>query len=151
MPVLVPSIAVEEVVRDVLRAQGWEVSAPRAHGETGVDIEARRDGQRLFVEAISFKSSPPARAKDFYEAFFRAASRSGPEMPRLALALPLRFEAGLPRRARALGHAWIRIGQAFPELEIWLVDVAGRDLRETRWAHWAPQDEDAWPITASTT
>lgn len=151
MPAIIPSAAVEEVVRDMLRARGWIVSAPRTHGETGVDIEAWRDGQRLCVEAIAFKLSPPARAKDFYESFFRATSRASTSTAKIAIAMPSRFALGLPQRARALGQAWIRLGEAFPELDIWLVDVATREVQETRWMDWAPQSRGEWPITASTT
>jgi hypothetical protein len=151
MPAIVTSAAVEDAVRSALLAEGWVVSTPRRHGEAGADIEAVREGKRLCVEAIAFKSSGPARAKDFYEAFFRAASRVGPSTTRVAIALPARFAVGLPQRVHALGHAWRRIGEAFPELEIWLVETVATRIRQTSWNEWAHKEPSTWPSTASIT
>ncbi|MBR0658626.1 hypothetical protein [Neoroseomonas oryzicola] len=140
MAALVASSAVEAVVRATLAARGYRVSEPRRNGETGVDIEAVLQGERIFIEAIAFKSSPPARAKDFYEAFFRAASRADDAGARLVIALPSRFGRGLRQRAAAIGRAWPRIGAAFPELEIWLVDTEASAVREFRWNDWCEPD-----------
>lgn len=138
MAALVTSSKVENVVRTYLNERGYSVSRARTHGETGSDIEARKGGLCIFVEAIAFKSSPPARAKDFYEAFFRAVSRLHLDRCRIIIALPSRFGRGLPQRARAIGVAWQRIGDAFPELEIWLVDTDHERIKETKWNEWLP-------------
>ncbi|MFZ2855108.1 MAG: hypothetical protein WAZ34_13485, partial [Rhodocyclaceae bacterium] len=114
MPALVTSAATESCLRELLSAAGYELSPLRRHGETGVDIRASRGTEDLFIEVIAFKSSPPARAKDFYEIFFRAVSRLDHGATKCVIALPVRFGAGLPARAKQYGSAWKRIGQAFP-------------------------------------
>jgi hypothetical protein len=126
MPALITSREVEAVLREALAAEGYALSSERGHGETGTDIIATRTGEAIHIEAIAFKRSPPARAKDFYEAFFRATSRLDRGATRCVIALPARFGIGLPQRSAASGLAWRRIGKAFPELEIWLVDVSQR-------------------------
>src|SRR5712692_4505486 len=92
MSALVSSKEVEAVLRSLLETQGYRVSAERGYGETGTDIVAEKGTEVLHIEAIAFKSSPPARSKDFYEAFFRAVSRiqlnaTGPH-GRLMLTVP---------------------------------------------------------------
>ena len=54
----VKGTAVEEVIRGHLLAKGYSVSHPRGRGETGVDIEGKKDGSRYLVEAIGFQDSP---------------------------------------------------------------------------------------------
>ena len=51
-----------------------------------------------------FKESTPARAKDFYESFFRAVSRLHHGATHCVIALPARFGKGLPQRAKAAGR-----------------------------------------------
>lgn len=43
------------------------------------------------------------------------------------------------RGARQHRVAWTRIAQAFPELEIWLVDVEALDYQRTSWMEWLRQ------------
>jgi len=117
--------------------EGYTLNSRRAFGETGVDIIARKNDEILFVEVIGFKQSPSARAKDFYEVFFRSISRVTSGAHHCVIALPRRSELGLPARARHYGDAWPRIGIAFPELEIWLVDTEARSYRRTSWNEWA--------------
>lgn len=69
-----------------------------------------RESQCIHIDAIAFKSSGPARSRDFMQAFFRAISRIEDCATRCVIALYER------------GRAWRRIADAFPELEIWLVD-----------------------------
>ncbi len=126
MPAIVSSAEVEAVIRERLLDEGYSLNTERKFGETGTDIVAKRDGECIHIEAIAFKSSPPARSKDFYEAFFRAVSRLDDGASECVIALPTRFELGLPQRRKALGTAWKRIGTAFPELKIWLVDTTQR-------------------------
>jgi hypothetical protein len=75
MGAVVTSVQVETVVRSALQAKGYKTSVERLLGETGTDIIATRDREVLHIEAIAFKKSGPARALDFYQAFFRAVSR----------------------------------------------------------------------------
>ncbi len=136
MAALVTSSEVEAVVRRVLAGEGYLTSAERGIGETGTDIVAEKGSEVLHIEAIAFKSSGPARAKDFYEAFFRAVSRIEVGATRCVIALPARFGKGLHQRANAIGSAWKRIGDAFPELAIWLVDTSDQTIDRTNWNGW---------------
>jgi hypothetical protein len=136
MAALISSKDVETVLRAALEREGYEISKERGHGETGTDIVAQRGRESLHIEAIAFKQSPPARAKDFYEVFFRAVSRLQSGATLCVIALPSRFGMGLPQRARAIGAAWCRIGDSFPELKIWLVNTAEGSVERTDWNSW---------------
>jgi len=137
MAALISNADVETVVRATLAQEGYEVSKARGHGETGTDIVAWKGNENIHVEAIAYKESPPARAKDFYEAFFRAVSRLQNSATSCVIALPSRFGMGLPQRAKAIGPAWRRIGNSFPELEIWLVDTIEGSIKRTDWNSWS--------------
>jgi hypothetical protein len=136
MPALVDAEKVEEVIREKLGDEGYELSTVRLYGQNGTDIIAIKANECLHIEAIAFKESPSGRAKDFYECFFRAASRLQHGATHCVLALPARFGLGLPQRASAAGPAWHRIAQAFPELKIWLVDTEKRSIKRTNWGDW---------------
>jgi hypothetical protein len=114
MAALITSKEVETILRTALARDGYKTSVERGYGETGADIIAERRDELLHIEAIAFKSLPSARAKDFYEVFFRAVSRLDDGVPACVIALPSRFAMGLPQRARVIGRAWRRIGKAFP-------------------------------------
>src|ERR1700693_4353424 len=103
MAALISAKDVERVLRATLVREGYEISKERAHGETGTDIVAQRGSERLHIEAVAFKKSPPSRAKDFYEVFFRAVSRLQNEATLCVIALPSRFGMGLPQRAKTIG------------------------------------------------
>ena len=136
MPAIVPNADVESTLRRLLAEDGFILSPMRGHGETGVDIIAERLGDRWYIECIGYKRSPPARAKDFYESFFRAISRLNEDAVHVVIALASRAERGLPQRAKHHAIAWQRIGQAFPELEIWLVDPTQNTYRRCSWLEW---------------
>jgi hypothetical protein len=136
MAAIVSSKQIEAVLREHLLDEGYSLSAERGYGETGTDIVATRGEECIHIEAIAFKSSPPARAKDFYEVFFRAVSRLEVGASQCVIALPSRFELGLPQRSTAIGAAWPRIGRAFPELKIWLVDIEGKSVTRAEWNTW---------------
>lgn len=136
MPSLVLNALVEQTLRDILLSEGYALTNPRANGETGVDIVATREGTSVHIECIGFKSSPPARSKDFYESFFRIISRLNEGATRLVIALPVRSKLGLPARARQYREAWPRIAVAFPELEIWLVDTDLKSVSYHTWTEW---------------
>jgi len=88
------------------------------------------------IECIGYKRSGSARAKDFYESFFRIVSRLNDGAEHLVIALAARAEVGLPARARQHRVAWRRIGAAFPELEIWLVDHESPAYSRRSWSEW---------------
>ncbi len=97
---------------------------------------ATKDRETFHIEVIGYKSSGPARARDFYEVFFRAVSRLNDGAKHCVIALPKQAERGLPQRAKQHKIAWKRIGDAFPELEIWLIDVEKKTYKKTRWKSW---------------
>jgi Holliday junction resolvase-like predicted endonuclease len=137
MAQLISGHAAEECLRVCLKAEGYTLSLPRENGQTGVDVIARKAGESHFIEVIGFRRSPPARSKDFYEVFFRAVSRIKDGAKSVVIALPARFGVGLRRRASQYGEAWRRIGNAFPELEIWLIECEHPySYKRTSWISW---------------
>lgn len=136
MPLLVGGQETEQCLRAILSDEGFLLNQVRANGETGVDVIATKGAEIYHVEVIGYKSSGPARAKDFYEIFFRAISRLKDGAERCVIAMPERARVGLPARARQYGEAWLRIGCAFPELEIWLVDIDSRIYSRSTWKEW---------------
>jgi hypothetical protein len=137
MAQLIPSDDVERCLRVCLEAEGYRLSAPRKNGETGVDLIAEKGNDKHFIEVIGFKASGPARARDFFEVFFRAVSRLGDGAESLVIALPQRFARGLNKKASHYGEAWKRIGNAFPELGMWLVHCeCPCSYKRTSWNHW---------------
>jgi hypothetical protein len=136
MPALVSSKEIESVLRQRLSEAGYALSRAKNVGETGTDIIAKKEDENLHIETIAFKSSPPARSKDFYEVFFRAISRLPRGATLCVIALPDRFGDGLHQRASTIGTGWLRIGLSFPELEVWLVDTKNRTYKSTAWNSW---------------
>ena len=143
MPSTVKNSEVERILRDLLKSEGYSLSRQRGYGETGVDIIASKDGEAWHVECIGYKSSGPARAKDFYESFFRVVSRLNDSAKHLVIALAKQAEVGLPARAKQHKIAWERIAVAFPELEIWFVDTDEKSYLRRTWAEWTTPEADA--------
>ncbi|MHC4424746.1 MAG: hypothetical protein ACYSYV_01470 [Planctomycetota bacterium] len=140
---------VESVLRRLLPRQGYKLlNNPRKKGETGADIIARKGDVQVFIECIGYQENPPLRSKQFYEGFFRAISRLKDGATRCVLALPTRFNKGRNQRAKQYGEAWNRIGNAFPELEIWPVNVKGNTYDEHKWNDW-PVDYPGSAISPS--
>jgi hypothetical protein len=137
MPAVITAAEVEAVIRTKLRGDGYDLSVARLYGQNGTDIIATRENECLHIEVIAFKRSPPARAKDFYECFFRAVSRLEVGANECVIALPARFGKGLPQRVKATGRAWHRIGDAFPELKIWLINTEEQSITRRTWREWA--------------
>ena len=128
---------VESVLRKLLSRQRYRLlNKPRTKGETGADIIAEKSGMKIFIECIGFQEVPPLRSKQFYEVFFRAISRLKSGATRCILALPIRFKEGMDQRAKHYGEAWKKIGNAFPELEIWFVNVTKNVCEEHKWNDW---------------
>ena len=150
MPSIVSQASVDHCLRSILLRDGYDLSGQLSHGQTGVDILASKSGENWHIECIGFKSSPPARAKDFFESFFRAVSRLDDGAIHCVIAAPKRFERGLPLRAVHYRVAWRRLADTFPELEIWLVDVDGNNLERTRWGEWLERDVPRGPASEET-
>ena len=140
MPSIVTNDATETALRKLLVERGYTVSAKRSYGETGSDVVAKKGSEKICVEVIGYKSSGPARAKDFFEVFFRAISRIKDGAGKCVIALPSRASVGLPARAKQYGEGWKRLGEAFPELELWLVDVEKGTFVGTHWNDWLSRD-----------
>lgn len=136
MPAIVSNSEAEAALREILAARGFNLSRQRTHGETGVDIVGRNGSEEFHIEVIGYKSSPPARAKDFFESFFRSVSRLKDGAETVVIALVKNWKSGLPQRASQYGVAWQRIGVAFPELQIWIFDPDTGDLAMTPWNSW---------------
>lgn len=127
---------VESVVRKLLASRGYRLNEPRANGETGADVIAKKGRTEVFIECIGFQQAPPLRSRQFYEVFFRAVSRLKDGATKCVLALPVRFKRGINQRAKQYGEAWKRIGDVFPELEIWFVNVKENAYEEHKWNDW---------------
>lgn len=135
----VPNKRVEKCLRKCLCAQGYRLNPQRGAGELGVDILARKDGEEAHIEVIGYSDKPPTRSRQFYEAFFRAISRLNQGASRCVIAVPWEFKRGLPQRAVHYGIAWRRIGEAFPDLFIWLVGCRNLDAptyQVSQWNDW---------------
>lgn len=145
MPSIVSGENTERCLRQLLKDEGYRLSPLRKCGETGVDIIARKSNETLYIEVIGFKSSPPARSKDFYQVFFRAISRIKDNVKSCVIALPERFQRGFPGRVKQYRVGWERIGKAFPELEIWLIDVDNNKYKRTKWSEWLMADTKTKP------
>lgn len=136
MPSIISSHSTEKCLRNLLEMEEYQLSPSLPHGYTGCDVIATKGRRTIFIEVIGYKSNPPARAKDFFQVFFRAISRIKDGAKRCVIAMPIRAESGLCQRARQYGEAWLRIGNIFPELEIWLVDVDKFTYKKTSWNSW---------------
>ena len=128
---------VEDTLRQLLTDEGYQLTDKRVHGETGVDIIAEKSSETYHIEAIGYKKVGAVRAKDFFEGFFPAVSRLNQGATHCILAVSHHAETGLPTRAQQHQQAWLRIAQAFPELEIWLIDTGKIAYRRTTWREWA--------------
>jgi Holliday junction resolvase-like predicted endonuclease len=131
---LVNSEAVEKIVRSYLKGKGFSLSKQKKQGQTGADIVAMKGKQTRFIEVIGFQSAPPTRSREFYEAFFRAISRDqNRAQDTLIIALPIRFRNGMRRRKQQYPVAWGKLGEAFPNLKLWYVDVDHNSVEEYPW------------------
>jgi len=129
----------EQSLRIALKVKGLQLTKQRRPGETGVDIIASRNGTSYHIEVIGFKTSPPARTRDFCQAFFQTISRLNEGASHCAIALLQKFSLGLHQRAKQYFVGWERIGLVFPELEIWLVDTDKNTYIATAWNSWLKQ------------
>ncbi len=136
MPSLITSDVAEKCLRSLLEKEGFELSKPKVNGQCGVDVVATKGNKRFHIEVVGYKSAGPARAKDFFEVFFRAISRLDDGATQCVIALPSRAGVGLPQRARQYRVGWQRIGEAFPELQIWLVDAENSTYTTHTWNEW---------------
>jgi len=136
MAKLVEAADVEHVIREYLKEKGYSLSSPKDYGQTGVDITAKKDKSICFVEIIGFQSHPPTRSREFFEAFFRVISRDRDNpCDTLVLALPKRFKDGMRQRKLQYSVAWGKLGNAFPNLKLWYVDIENKKVQEYLWSY----------------
>lgn len=90
-------------------------------------IHISEDGKRYYFETIAFSAGSGKNQSDFWKAFAQAISRLNlssqwghPDY--VVLALPGDFLSGWKQRVAIHGEdVWQRIGNAFPQLQIWFV------------------------------
>jgi len=134
MAAIITNPETENCLRKLLKNEGYTLNRMKTSGQTGTDIIATKNKKELHIEVIGYKKSPPARAKDFYEIFFRAISRlNNKNCKHCIIALPDNFKISLPQRVKQHEVAWKRIAKTFPELEIWLVDTINNKYHKTFW------------------
>ncbi len=127
---------VEKCLRELLKSEGYELNKSRTHGENGVDNLAKKEDEVIYIEVIGYKSAGSTRARDFYEIFFRAISRLNDGATNCVIAMPKQSEIGLLQRAKQHHVSWERVGKAFPELKIWLIDIENKTYKRTDWGEW---------------
>ena len=137
MPSIITNIETENCLRELLKKEGYKLRSKGGLSKLGSDIKATKDNEDLYIEVIGFEEQGLERVKDFYEAFFQAVSRlNNKDCKHCIIAMPERVRKSLPIRAKIYKVAWERIAKAFPELEIWLVDVENRKYQKTSWVYW---------------
>jgi hypothetical protein len=136
MPVSIKKDQAEDSLRNILQASGYDLSPEGHFGNGGVDVIASRGDDIFYIDVIGYKVNGPKHARDFYEAFFRAVSRLKEGAKKCVIALPYGAKCRLPARAMHQGDAWTRIGEVFPELEIWLIDEAYGRIERSGWNEW---------------
>jgi len=132
----VTNISTDETLRELLMKDGYKMNPQRMHGEQGTDIVALNYDKVIYIEVIGHKADNNNRAKDFYEVFFRALARLNEGAKKIVIAVPSVSRRSIKNRANYIITAWKRIANAFPELEIWLVDVKNKRYEKTSWMEW---------------
>jgi hypothetical protein len=140
MPSIRTNIETENCLRELLKKEGYKLSGKSGLGKLGPDIKATKDNETWYIEVIGFEEQGLERVNDFYEAFFQVISRlNNKDCKHCIIAMPESFRKILPIRAKIYKIAWERIASVFPELEIWLVDVANKKYQKTPWIYWLGQ------------
>ena len=137
---VVANEAVVDALRAALQKNGYSVLPKRPFGAQGADIVAEKGDEKIVAEVIGYKAAGPSRRSDFAVAFWAVIGRVD-QYPnaKVAIALPSQFMQGFGARLDSRRGAWKRIGAAFPELEIWFVNVALQDYERRLWTQLADQ------------
>lgn len=124
------AIKQEKIAEWIIKQIGEEkvISNNNLRDNRGPDLKLSIDGLIYYIEAIQFNVTNKGKNQsDFWKAFAQSLSRLNPASPwgktdKVVVALPFRFEEGWKSRIDIHGKdVWYRIGNAFPELEIWFV------------------------------
>jgi hypothetical protein len=128
----------QETLEAWFRTAGHQVLANNARGDRpGPDYVVQVGERRVAVEVIGHKHNGVSRTNDFRSAFFQLLTRLDDPAGtpgRLALAMPIVHVRGSRDRRTGMNAAWERIGEAFPELEVWYLDMRKRDVYPVTWA-----------------
>ncbi len=137
MPSTITNTETENCLRELLKIEGYKLNDKSGLGKLSSDIKATKDNEDFYIEVIGFEEAGLERIKDFYEAFFQAVSRlNNKDCKHCIIAMPENSKKSLPIRAKIYKVAWERIAKAFPELEIWLVNVENKKYQKTSWIYW---------------
>ena len=137
MPTITENLETENCLRELLKEEGYKLSAKSGLGKLGPDIKVTKDNEVFYIEIIGSETSRLESVKDFYEAFFQAVSRlNNKDCQHCIIAMPESSRKSLPIRAKIYKVAWERIAKVFPELEIWLVDIENKKYQRTPWIYW---------------
>jgi biotin operon repressor len=100
---------VKAAVRDHLRAEGYDVTVAWGH-ERGIDIEARKPGDRILIEAKGEVARQPQQVNYFLGALGELVQRLADPNARYGLALPdNRQYRGLVERLPAFARRQLRL------------------------------------------
>jgi hypothetical protein len=134
------NLEIENVLRDLLKDEGYKLKKKTGLEKLGSDIKASKDGKDWYIEIVENEEPSKERFKDFYQAFFQALSRlNNKGCKHIIIAMPDSSRKILPVRAKIYKEAWKRISESFPELEIWLVDAKNKQYQKTSWVYWLKQ------------
>ena len=134
---IITNIETENCLRELLKKEGYKLSNKRGLGKLGSDIKATKNDEDWHIEVIGFDKSSLERVKNFYEAFFQSISRlNNKNCKHCIIAMSESSRKSLPIRVKIYKVAWERIANAFPELEIWLVDIENKKYQRTSWIYW---------------
>ena len=124
-------------LRKLLISEGYKLRNKSGLFKLGPDIKATKDNENWYIEVAGFEESNLERVEDFYKVFFRSISRlNNKDCNHCIVAIPESLRKFLYIRARIYKVAWERIAKAFPELEIWIVDINNKKYQRTSWIYW---------------
>ncbi len=116
-----------KIIREFFGENNCCLPQKSASDNRGPDLIIKTNGLTYYIEAIAFNEKKGKNQSDFWKAYAQAISRLNRESKwgkpdKIVIALPEEFKRGWKSRVDIHGKdVWCRIGNAFPELEIWFV------------------------------
>ena len=137
MATKISELETESCLRELLEIEKYKLNKKTGLAKLGPSIKATKKKEDWYIEVMGFEESGLDRAEDFYKVFFQAISRlNNRDCDHIIIAMPEQSRKFLPIRAKIYKVAWKRIAIAFPELEIWLVDIENKKYQKTSWNYW---------------
>ncbi len=137
MAVKISELETENCLRELLEVEKYILNKKTGLAKLGPGIKASKNKEDWYIEVVGFEESGIDRVEDFYIVFFHAISRlNNKDCDHVIIAMPEQSRKFLPIRAKIYKVAWKRIAKAFPELEIWLVDIENKKYQKTSWSYW---------------